>query len=105
MGLGVAIQVETAAPQALGVQVQLESWLGQESSVKDQAVAPTTPVVVTAHPEEPIILVSKVGLSGFAPQVVAPPNSPTKTGTADRTLEGTVAFQLAAVVPSLGPYK
>ncbi len=98
-----ASHVDTAAPQALAVQLQSESMLGQESSVKDQPVPPPTPVVVTAHPDVPIILVSKVGSSGAVPQVVAPPNSPTKTGAVDKTLDGTSAFQLTGVVPSLGP--
>jgi hypothetical protein len=80
VGLGVAIQVETAAPQALVPQDQLESRLGQESVVKDQAVPPTIPVAVTAQPLAPIILVSKVGTSGPDAQLISPPNSPIKTG-------------------------
>ena len=103
VGKGVARKVETAVPQPLGVQFQLESWLGQESSVKDQAVAPTIPLVVTAHPDAPIILASKVGLSGSVPQVTSPPYSPIKTGATERRLAGTSAFQLVGVFPSLAP--
>ncbi len=75
---GVARKVETADPQLVALQVQFESRLGQELSVMDQAVQPTMPVVVTAQPEEPTMLVSKVESSAL--QLVSGPYSPMKTG-------------------------
>jgi len=75
VGWGVAMKVETAAPQVEVPHVQLERRFGQELGVMDQAVPPRIPEVPFNQAN---ILVSKVESSVL--QLVEGPYSPTKTG-------------------------